>query len=315
MNKSRITRLKTRKAVIFPVVFVLIGLMYLLFASAATSSVAIEPELGVISSNASIRSGDNKASGGSSVLFHQHTPSGGGVPNISQVGPRGTLTNSTCGQLAPGTYRSLNCTGKIYLQSSGDYSFIDVKSPGFGSQGGGANFPRSGTVTLDHVETSGLWFEDSNGQGGQVGWTIKWSKLYGGAFQALRPKGVGKIFVSDTWLLSDGPPPDGAHTEVLQHIYRADGKYERVAFSRQPVSNNTVTAVLTMENANNDGGDTQFIDCEIGYWNGSSWSKGGGVYQVYPGLSQWVRPRFHTSASDAWYNHIPPNSLVDPVYL
>ncbi|MCA9344860.1 hypothetical protein KC946_03410, partial [Candidatus Saccharibacteria bacterium] len=138
MNKSRITRLKTRKAVIFPVVFVLIGLMYLIFASAATSSVAIEPELGVISTNASIKSGDNTASGASSVVFNKPAPSGGGVPNISQVGPRGALTSSACGALTPGTYRSLNCTGKIYLQSSGDYSFIDVKSPGFGSQGGGA---------------------------------------------------------------------------------------------------------------------------------------------------------------------------------
>lgn len=254
----------------------------------------------------------------SAVVYAGTTPavapqSTGTIPTLSQVGPRGALTPHACGVLAPGTYSNLNCQNAVRLQNDGDYLFVDMKVPSIKGQYSDALLPRNGTVTLDHVETTGgLWFEGRDGRGGQDGWTIKWSKLYGGQYQAMRPKGPSKMYVSDSWLLSDGTPPAGTHTEVLQHMDNANAKYERVAFSRQPVSNNTVTAVLTMAGID-VGADTQFIDCEVGYFNGSSWERGGGYYAIYPSLSQWINPRIHASSASAFYS--PPVHLVNPTYI
>lgn len=298
--------------------FAIVGVFVLVFASAATSSIQVEPEQGTPNNNvALVRITDPTASAGSYLKFGTFTPPpppppGGKIPALSEVGPRGALTSSACGALAPGTYRSLNCTNGVQLQGSGDYTFIDMKIPSIKSQYSNSLMPRSGTVTLDHVETGGLWFENNDAAGGQAGWTIKFSRLYGGVYQALRPKGNGKINVSDSWLLSDGTPPDGTHTEVMQLLNGSQGSFQRVAFSRQPVSNNTVTAVLTIAYANG-GTDTQFIDCEVGYFNGSSWGRGGGYSAVYPGESQWVRPRIHGSPTNSWFT--PPVSLIDPVYI
>ncbi len=307
---------KARPILIIAVIAILGGLVVTL-TQASGVFISLEPEQGS-ASDTSMVIDNNSASGGRYVQFKQegcsaqsNCTSEGGPPPINTVGTSGNLISRSCSNLAPGTYQNINCTDSVILQSSGDYTFINVKMPSIKSQGGGPLFPRSGKVILDHVESGGLWFENNGSTGGQTNWTIKWSKLYGGVWQALRPKGAGKIYVSDSWLLSDGTPPDGAHTEVLQQMYGSDGHYERVAFSRQPVTNNTVTAVLTMENAN-DGGDTKFIDCVVGYWNGSRWVRGGGNYAVYPGKSQWIRPTIYASEASAWYQQ--PSVLTEPTY-
>lgn len=289
----------------------LIGTLFLVFSKAASFSIELETELGNLSNNATVKS-DSSSSNGKYIQFGQSTPppNQGSVPPISQVGPRGQLTNATCGALAPGTYSNLNCTNKIELQPTGNYKFIDVKTPTIQGLYGSALSLRSGTVELDHVDSGGLWFES----GGQNGWTIKFSKIYGGMYQAVRPKGNGSITITDSWLLSDGTPPAETHTEVMQLLDGSDGLFERVAFSRQPVNNNTVTAVLTIAELNG-GNSTQFIDCIVGYWNGSNWSLGGGNYAVYPGNSHWYRPIIYSSQVSAWYAQKPPPILVNPTYM
>ncbi len=237
----------------------------------------------------------------------------GAIPPLSSVGASGTLTNHAGGTLSGVTLSDKRFTGGVSFGAGA----VTLNNCRFDA-GITTYYADHGVVTLNYCTNPGQfgwWFEENAaGVGGQTNVWLNYCLMDGGLYQAMRPKGTGAIQVTDTWFVSAGEPTPEVHTEVIQHLFGADGVYTRCAFSREPVSNGTVTAVLTFGDIG-DGGGSTFTDCEVGYWNGSAWVRGGGVYQIYPGQSKWYRPRIHSTAGTAWYAGNAPAVLVDPVYI
>jgi len=231
-------------------------------------------------------------------------PPTGKVPALAMVGPRTTLTTSSAKSLLPGNYVGTRF-GVVSLQP-GTFTFVDCEVS-FDVQ-----YP-SRTVTLDHCKVNGgVWFEG----GGHAGWTIKASICDGGAGQALRPSGPGAITVTDSWLLTHGTSTDpalGIHTEALQLLAGADIIATRCGLSVEPRWNGTYTPITAVLNASAAGSNSTYVDCEFGYFDGTSWSAGGGFFAIYPGQAAFTRPRIHHPAP--WYNNVVPVKLTDPTYL
>lgn len=233
----------------------------------------------------------------------------GSIPALSAVGAVGTLTSVAGGRLS-GVIEGKRFTSPIELTAG--LRLVNCEINGI------VGTPSKGCddVLLDRVTCNGgLWLEDVSGVG-VTGWEIRSSRFDGGATQAMRPKGVGVITVSDSWFVSHQQPPTGTHTEAVQVMYGAQLTTTRCAFSRRPVANNTVSAVMTFESAA-DGEGSVSTDCVYGWWDGTAWQRGGGVYGVYPGRARFVRPIVYCGGdpASAWYQSVAPRGgLVDPVY-
>lgn len=256
-------------------------------------------------------------------------PPSGGVPALASVGSSGVLANRTGGTLS-----GVNLTGQRFttVVSFGP-SPVTLTNCEFAG-GLDSTYPSHGKLTLSYctlpaAARTGWYFEEnppgSGNPGGSANVFLDHCVFYGAynvseaTMQAIRPKGAGTLTATDCWFLSYGEPASAAHTEVIQLLYGASMVATRCAFSRTPVSNNTVTGVLYHESPT-DGVGGSFTDCVFGGYNTSTgqWSRGGGYYMVGPGQASFVRPTIYSTAgspSDAWYAGNPPVSLVDPVYV
>lgn len=231
-------------------------------------------------------------------------PASGVIPPLSECGPRGTLVPNYSSNLS-GEYRGQKFTNPIRSIAPGS-TLIDCELAWWG-------WTPVPDVTFLHCKLlGGLWSE-----GNHDGLTIVGSVVDGGARQCLRLKGAGKASIVDTWLFTHDTELDvtkDIHTETVQHLNGAAADYTRVGFSCEPRwlgSHTPITAVATFD------GDSSCTDCTFGYFDGSTWSHGGGWKAIYPGAStRFIRPTIHAAPVDAF---APPGAwgarLVDPVYL
>lgn len=238
-------------------------------------------------------------------------PPVGAIPAYADVGAKGTLTDHPGGQLS-GAYSNRRFTGQV------SFGTQDVNCANCEFAGGIAStYPGHGKVTLVRcTNRRGWYFEDAGGVGGHVNVFLEHCLFENSPKQAIRPKGAGLIVATDCWFRSYGTPANGVHSEAMQTLFDAAGTFTRCAFSQNPVSNNTITAVVNV----GEPSKGTFTDCCFGNYDPTSgkWSRGGGYYMIYAGGSSFIRPTIYSAAgaySDAFYPPQPPKVLVDPVYI
>ena len=188
-----------------------------------------------------------------------------GPPDRGRVGPRVEAIAHAGGRLQPGSYQGAKFASPVTLAAPvGSYTFIDCYFPaGFAPVFGGASVNR--TVLIDHCAIeAGLYFED----GGQKGWTIRWSYL-SGKYQALRPKGLslGDTTSMTPFVVEDsiceiterGTP--AAHCEAMQSLGGNGFRFSRVRFITPGPYENGVTGQTA--SINHCAGATLFDECEF----------------------------------------------------
>lgn len=239
-------------------------------------------------------------------------PTGSAPPAYSAVGASGALVVHSGGQLSGVSLSNKRFTGEVSF-GSGDVTLTNCSFDG----GIAVTFPGHGKVTLIHCTCREGWYFEDGGQGNVF---LSYCLFEDNWLRAIRPKGSpGILTADDCWFRNFQQAPDGNHTEVMQVLLGGAGKFTRCAFSQVTANNNTVTAVVHMQN---DGAGSSYTDCVFGNYNPttSTWSRGGGYYMIYPGDANavFVRPTIYSpsgTAADAWYSGQVPAGTIDPVYV
>ncbi len=271
------------------------------------TSYTFEVDAGDVAGNRSSRAVLTTSTSACTTTPPPPPPTLGAIPAYSEVGAKGPLTDHPGGVLSNVSLSNRRFIGKVTF-GAGDVTCNNCEFAG----GIETTYPNHGKITLSNcTNRHGWWFED----GGHNNVWLDHCLFEYSPKQAIRPSGPGTIHAVDSWFRSFGQAADGVHTEAMQMLSGATADFTRSAFSQNPVTNNTVTAVIHI-----GSGNGTFTDCVFGNYTPSTgvWSRGGGYYMIYPDQAGFIRPTIYSAngtAQNSWYNGVLPVSLVGPTYI